>query len=404
MKTGSESFLWYNEFAKNINHNKEIRAMPHHNTILRQIVAFLPRHEFESLAKDHHLGQKFRSFSRWSQFMVMFVGQLSGRKSLRDLVMNVQAQASKLYHLAIRSCSRATLARVNEYQPASLYEAVFRKLLCRCRQFAPRHRFKFNGKLYLLDATVVDLCLSVFPWAKFRKAKGAIKLHVGLDGDGYLPDFVDLTEGKSHESKWAKALKLPRGSMAVFDMGFTDYGWYQALMANGSFFVTRLKSNARISYLDKRAGRKAAGITVDRAILLGDITRPLRLVGYRDPETGKEYRFVTNADHLSAKAIADLYKERWQIELFFKWIKQNLRVKTFLGTSRNAVLTQLWIALCVYLLLAFLKFKAKLDLSLQQMLRLLQLNLFERRDLLKLLEPPTPQPAEYRQFLLFEKL
>ena len=336
--------------------------------------------------------------------MVMFIGQLSGRKSLRDLVMNVSAQTNKLYHLAIKPCSRATLARVNEKQPASLYEAVFHKLLNKCHQFAPKHRFKFNGKLYLLDATVVDLCLSVFPWAKFRKAKGAIKLHVGLDGDGYLPEFVSLTDGKTHEINWATALKLPKGSMAVFDMGFTDYDWYQTLMKNDIYFVTRLKSNAKIKYLRKRRGRKAEGITVDRTILLGDIPETLRMVCYLDPETGKEYRFVTNADHLDAKTIADLYKERWQIELFFKWIKQNLKIKSFLGTSHNAVLTQIWIAMCVYLLLAFLKFRAKLGISMQQMLRLLQLNLFERRNLIELFKPPDTQPLDCRQFLLFSKL
>jgi hypothetical protein len=336
--------------------------------------------------------------------MVMFIGQLSGRKSLRDLIMNVAAQTNKLYHLAIKPCSRATLARVNKKQPADLYEAVFQGLLQKCRHFAPKHQFKFNGRLYLLDATVVDLCLSVFPWAKFRKAKGAIKLNVGLDGDGYLPEFVDLTEGRTHESNWARALKLPRNSMAVFDMGFTDYKWYQSLMKDGIYFVTRLKCNAKIKYLHKRRGRKAAGVTVDRAIMLGNIPQPLRMVCYLDSETGKEYRFVTNADHLDAKTIADLYKERWQIELFFKWIKQNLKIKTFLGTSRNAVLTQIWIALCVYLLLAFLKFKAKLGISMQQMLRLLQLNLFERRNLIELFKPPAPQLLDCRQLLLFNKL
>jgi len=393
--------LGYNEFAKNINLIKEIRAVAHHNTILRQIVAFLPRHEFDSLAKDYHLGQKFRSFTRWTQFMVMFIGQLSGRKSLRDIVMNVTAQSSKLYHLAIRPCSRATLARVNEKQPAALFEAVFFKLLERCSQFAPAHRFKFKSKLYLLDATTIDLCLSLFPWATFRKTKGAVKLHVGLDADGYLPTFISLSEGKTHESNWASTLKLPRGSFVVFDRGFNDYAWYQALMKNGVFFVTRLKSNAVIAHGPKRSGRKAEGISEDREIFLGKIPDSLRMVCYRDSQTGKELRFITNADHLSAKTIADLYKERWQIELFFKWIKQNLKVKTFLGTSKNAVLTQIWIALCVYLLLAFLKFKAKIDLSMQQMLRLLQLNLFERRDLLELLKPPEPQLVECRQFSLF---
>ncbi|MGI6657325.1 MAG: IS4 family transposase [Desulfobulbus sp.] len=358
--------------------------MAHHNTILRQIIAFLPRHDFDALAKAHHHGQKFRAFNRWSQFIAMFIGQLSARASLRDLVMNIAAQSPKLYHLGIKPCSRATLARVNEQQPASLYEAIFHKLLQQCRQFAPKHRFKFNGKLYLLDATVIDLCLSVFPWATFRQTKGAIKLHVGLDGDGYLPEFLDLTDGKSHESTWAKTLKLPSGSMVVFDMGFTDYTWFQTLTENKIFFVTRLKRNARIQGLRKRSGRKAKGITADQTILLGKMSLPLRKVCYQDPETGKELSFVTNADHLDAKTIAELYKERWQIELFFKWIKGNLKIKTFLGTSRNAVLTQIWIALSVYLLLSFLKFKAKLGVPLQQMLRLLQLNLFERRDFIEL--------------------
>ena len=392
------------DLRQNINQNKEIRAVAYHTTILRQIIEIFPRHEFDSLAKNHHRGQKFRSFNRWTQFMVMFIGQLSGRKSLRDLVMNVSAQAGKLYHLAIKPCSRATLARVNEQQPAELYEAVFHKLLQQTKQFAPKHRFKFSGKIYLLDATVVDLCLSVFPWAKFRKAKGAIKIHMGLDADGYLPEFMDLTDGKSHEINWAKALKLPQGSMAVFDMGFTDYGWYQTLTDNDVYFVTRLKSNAKVKYLQKRWGRKAAGVTNDRAILLGTIPDPLRLVCYQDPETGKQYRFVTNADHLDAKTIADLYKERWQIELFFKWIKQNLKVKTFLGTSRNAVLTQVWIALIVYLLLSFLKFKAKLGVSMQQMLRLLQLNLFERRNFTELFKPPDAQPIVSPQILLWRNL
>jgi len=374
--------------------------MAHSNTILRQITALLPRHEFEALAKDHHVGQKFRSFNRWTQFMAMFIGQLSGRQSLRDIVMNVTAQSSKFYHLAIKPFSRATLARVNEQQPATLFEALFFKLLERCRQVSPGHRFKFKNKLYLLDTTTIDLCLAVFPWARFRKTKGAIKLHFGIDADGYLPTFMSLTDGKVHESQWAKALNLPRGSIAVFDRGFNDYSWYETLTKNGVYFVTRLKSNAIIENGPKRPGRKAAGITTDREIHLRGVKTPFRQVDYTDPDTGKELRFITNADHLDAKTVAELYKERWQIELFFKWIKQNLKVKTFLGTSRNAVLTQIWIALCVYLLLAFLKFKAKLDLSMQQMIRLLQLNLFERRDLMALLKPPVVQPVVCRQFSL----
>jgi len=378
--------------------------MSHHNTVLNQIVKMFPRHEFEALAEVHHVGQKFRSFNRWSQFVAMLVGQLSSRKSLRDITENLKAQRHKLYHLGMRDTSRSTLARTNEKQPYTLFEAMFFKLLSRCRELAPRHKFKLNAKLYLLDATIIDLCLSLFPWAKFRTTKGAVKLHIGLDADGYLPTFLSLTCGKTHEINWARTLKLPRGSFTVFDRGFTDYAWYRNLHEAGIFFVTRLKSNASFLGLKKRPGRKAPGIITDRHIRMLGCPEPLRLVVYVDPETGKEYRFITNAVHLSAKTVAALYKERWQIELFFKWIKQNLKIKTFLGTSKNAVLTQIWIALCVYLVLAYIKFSAKLKLTMQQILRLLQLNLFDRRSLLALFKPPDLQLVVDKQLNLWANL
>jgi len=378
--------------------------MAHYNTILSQITAFIPRHDFDYHADIHHSGQKFRTYNRWSQFMAMLIGQLSGRKSLRDITENLKAQQNRLYHLGMKPTSRATLARVNEQQPASLYKTVFMQLLKKCQNVSPGHKFSFKNRLYLLDTTTVDLCLSVFPWAEFRKRKGAIRLHMGLDADGYLPTFMDMTDGKVHEINWAKTLKLPKGSFAVFDRGFTDYGWYSSLMTNGIFFVTRLKSNADVEYLLKRAGRKSQGVTNDQQIRLKGINDPLRLVAYTDPETGKEYRYVTNAHHLKASEITEIYKERWQIELFFKWIKQNLKIKTFLGTSRNAVLTQVWIALCVYLLVAFLKFKAKLGVSMQQILRVLQLNLFSRRNLTDLFKPPDRQTKVSPQLLLWSQL
>lgn len=377
--------------------------MAYHTTISRQIIDIFPRNEFEAIAKCFHAGHKFRSSNRWSQFMVMLIGQLSGWESLRDLVMNVSTQTHKLYHLAFKPCSRATLARVNEKQPASLYETVFHRMLRRCQHFAPKHRFKFYGRLYLLDATVVDLCLPVFPWAKFRTTKGALKIHVGQDGDGYLPQFVHVTDGKAHEITWSKALKLLRGSMAVFDMGFSDYSGFQTLMRNGVYFVTKLKSNAQVTYLQKRSGRKAAGVLEDRAIPLGDIPVPLRLVRYHDQETGKEYRVVTNADHSDVKTIAELYRERLQIELFFEWIKQNQKNKTFLGTTFNAMLTQIWIALIMHLLPAFLKFRTKFGHSMQHILRLLQLSLFKRRNLLELLRHPDIHHIVFLQILSLEK-
>lgn len=367
--------------------------MAHCNTVLSQVVKFFRRHEFESLARANHEGQKFRSFDRWSQFIAMLSGQLTGRKSLRDLVENLAAQGHKLYHLGMKKVPRTTLARVNEEQPHQLYKELFHKMLGRCQAVAPKNRFKLDAKVYLLDATTISLCLKVFPWATYQQKKGAVKLHMGLSADGYLPEFFDATTGNVHEVNWAKLLKLPAGSFVVFDRGYTDYGWYQALMESGVFFVARLKDNALVEYFKKRRGRKAQGVIADQEISLKGIKGRLRLVHFV-ADDGNEYRFVTNAAHLPAATVADLYKERWQIELFFKWIKQNLKVQTFLGTSENAVLTQLWIALCVYLVLAWLKFKSKIGLSMQQMLRLLQLNLFERRDLEDLLKPPqlTPNP------------
>jgi hypothetical protein len=371
--------------------------LAHHNTVFSQILKLIPRHEFESLARKHHQGQKLRKMTRWSQFVSLGLAQLAGRVSLRDVVSNLKAQANKLYHLGCSDVNRSSLARVNEQQPHELYEALFGKLLTRCQALAPKHRFRFKNQLYSLDASTIDLCLSVFPWAKFRTTKGAIKLHVGLDHDGYLPTFMQITDGKVHEVNMARTLNLSRGSLVVFDRGYTDYTWYNYLIEKKVYLVTRQKKNACYTVVERRPVPEQSGITSDQTIRLTGTKAEqcpalLRRVGYRDPETGKHYVFLTNAFHLAARTIAAIYKERWQIELFFKWIKQNLKIKSFLGTSRNAVLTQIWVAMCMYLLLAYIKFMSKLGLGLQQILRLLQLNLFERRDLQRLLrgDPPVP--------------
>ncbi len=210
--------------------------MAHSNTILHQIASFIPRHDFENLAKQYHGGQKFRSFTLWTQFMAMNVAQLTGRKSLCDLVSNLAVKGKNLYHLGMKSTSRATLARVNEQQPNNLYRELFFKLLERCETKAPRHQFKFKGKIYLLDATAIKLCLSIFPWATYRKAKGAIKLHFGLDADGHLPVFMDMTSGKMHDLEIARTLSVPKGSCLVFDRGYTDYAWYGELQERCYFY------------------------------------------------------------------------------------------------------------------------------------------------------------------------
>ena len=382
--------------------------MAHHNTVFSQLLKLIPRHEFETLANKHHSGRSFRTASRWSQFVTMAMGQLSGRSSLRDIVESISAQAHRLYHLGSAKLSRSNLARINEDKPYALYEALFGKLLSRCQGMAPGHDFRFKNPLYSLDASTIDLCLSAFPWADFRTTKGAIKLHVGLNHSGYLPEFVTITDGKTSDIEAGRALKFPQGSMVAIDRGYNDYGWYNQLTTKGIYFVTRLKSNAKTRVVSRRQVLTSKGLTSDQTIEFSGIQTAkkcpaqLRRIGYRDPETGKHYVFLTNNFKLAAKTIADIYKARWQVELFFKWIKQNLKIKSFVGTSKNAVMTQIWIALCVYLLLAFLKFQSKLKKSMQQILRLLQLNLFEKRDLIALLrdDPPPDRETAVNQLAL----
>ncbi len=381
--------------------------MAHHSTVLSQLLRLVPRHEFNALATEHHQGAKLRSINRWSQFVALALGQLAGRQSLRDIVSNLSAQAQRLYHSGCRPVSRSTLARVNERQPHTLYEALFAKLYARCQGLAPRHRFRFKNKLYSLDASLIDLSLSLFPWADYNRQKAAMKLHLVLDHDGYLPAFAAISEAKLSDIAAARTLNLPRSSIVVCDRGYIDYAWLDSLGRRGIFFVTRAHRDIDATTVEEHRLPEGSNLLFDQSIRLNGKKprslgmKPLRRVGYRDPETGKEYVFLTNIAHLAASTIAALYKERWQIELFFKWLKQNLKIKSLLGTSRNAVLTQIWVALCMCLLLAYLKFTARLGWSMQQMLRLLQLNLFVRRDLLGLLRgnpppqapPPTPQLA-----------
>jgi putative transposase len=338
----------------------------------------------------------------------MAMAQLSGRDSLRDIAENISAQTHRLYHLGIAKLTRSNLSRMNKDKPYALYEELFGKLLTRCQGMAPGHDFRFDNPLYSLDASTIDLCLSAFPWANFRTTKGAIKLHVGLNHAGYLPEFVTITDGKTSDIEAGRALEFPRGSMVAIDRGYNDYAWYNQLTEKEIFFVTRLKSNAKTRVVSRRPVLSSKGLSSDQSIeFTGALTAKkcpiqLRRIGYRDLETGKHYVFLTNNFKLAARTIADIYKARWQVELFFKWIKQNLKIKSFVGTSKNAVMTQIWIALCVYLLLAFIKFQSKLKKSMQQILRLLQLNLFEKRDLMALLrgDPPLDIKANINQMAL----
>ena len=380
--------------------------MGHINTIFSQLLQLVDRHDFRRIEqKGYQPGRKYRTLGRWEQFVVMMFAQITTRCGLRDIVNQFQFQSSRLYHLGACVVKRSTLADANSNRDAGFFEAIFHHQYKKCASVAPKKRFRFKNKLYSLDASVVDLCLSLFDWAKFRTTKGGIKLHTLLDHDGYIPAFVQVTKAKTADLTVAKVLQLPSGSIVAMDRAYVDFAWFHKLNENKISFVTRMKKNIKYQVVQRHKVLKSKGVTSDQTIILTgtkakDCPVPLRRVGYRDPETKKHYVYLTNIFRLSSKTIADIYRERWQIELFFKWIKQNLKVKTFFGTTKNAVLTQLWIALITMLLLAYYKFLARLGNSLSQILHLLQLNLFNRRNIWCLFDPgKTKRTSAHQQQL-----
>lgn len=384
--------------------------MSHSNTVLSQLLNLIDRHDFQNLENEQFRPQrKYRSLSRWSQFTAMMFAQITGRVSLRDIADSLQTQAGKLYHLGMNSVKRSTLADANNRRPAEFFQAFFEKSYQRCAMLAPgKKKFRFKNKLYSLDSSTIDLCLSVFPWAKFRTTKGGVKLHALLDHDGYIPRFANITDAKTSDLAYARTLTLPPGSIVTADRAYIDFSWLFSLNKRKNYLVTRLKKNIKYKVVERRSVLKSKGITSDQTIMLtgpkaSDCPIPLRRIGYKDPETGKHYFFLTNNFHLAAKTVADIYKDRWQIELFFKWLKQNLKIKTFLGTSKNAVMTQIWIALITMLILSYMKFLAKLEKSITQIQRLLQLNLFKKQSLWELFDPPLiKHRTENPQKMLFD--
>ncbi len=353
----------------------------------------VPRLEFERLGNQHDGRRRSDALSRWSQFVALSVGQLAGRTSLRDIEATLQSQSKQHYHLGTQSVSRSALGRANETLDYAFFLSLFKVLYQRCCQHTPRHGFKFKRKLFSLDGSLISLSMKVFPWADYNCKKAAFKLHIGLDHDGFIPAFAAITLGRESESSQARLWNYPKGSVLVFDKGYNSYQWHNTLTDKGLIWVTRIRGNALYRVLERRPTGSNPAITSDQTIEYtgkqAHTTRlhPVRRIGYRDPETNKHYIFITNNFHWSAETIAEIYKQRWQVELFFKWIKQNLKIKSFLGTSENAVMTQIMVALCNYLLLAYLKFRSKASSSLQKIIRLLQTNLFSRRPLMELIEP-----------------
>lgn len=383
------------------------QALSHHNTAFQQLLKPVSRHEFEKLAKEHHRGQKLRKASRWDQFLAMAMSQLSGRQSLRDIQSNLEAQRHKLYHLGGKPIARSTLSRLNEQQPAELYKALFYKLLNRCKSQPGNHKFRFKNPLYSLDASALDLSSKLFPWAAYRDDTAKIKLSVGLNHAKEIPEYVALSDGNENDMVEGRKFRFPKDSIVAFDKGYVDYQWFANLTDQGVSFVTRLRAKAVYRVIERRTVCRESGVTSDQTIQLSSkhaIERRaprLRRIGYRDKESGKHYQFLTNNFHLCATTIAGIYKDRWRVELFFKALKQNLKIKAFVGSSKNAVLTQVWIALITYLLVAFARHSAKEGWTVQRMLRVLQLNLFERKTLKDILAPsPPPNQKDQPQMRL----
>src|SRR5512132_2038964 len=368
-------------------------------SMFSQLLKLFPRTEFQALVKRTHAERHARGFTCWGQFVAMLFCQLGRAHSLREICGGLRSSEGKLKHLGITAPNRSTLAYANEHRPWQLYRAVFQALLGRCQSAVPaRRKFRFKHKLVSLDSTVIDLCATLFDWAKFRRTKGAVKLHCLLDHDGYLPSVVVVTEGKRHDVRVARTLRFDPGTIVVMDRGYVDYAWFGRLTTEGVFFVTRLKDNALSRVVERRRPPERSAVQRDEIIRLTGVAaetkcpHDLRRVEVYDPEKDETLVFLTNPLAVGATTIAAIYKDRWQIELFFKALKQNLKIKTFVGTSANALKVQVWTALIAMLLLKYLQLRSRFGWSLSNLVALLRMNLFTHRDLWAWLDQPFEGP------------
>jgi Transposase DDE domain/Domain of unknown function (DUF4372) len=351
-------------------------------SIFSQLLKLFPHTEFQQLVKKTGVGRK--GFASWDQFVAMVFCQLGRAQSLREICGGLRSCEGKLSHLGVAAApSRSTLAYANARRPAMLFELIFYELLERCRSVANRAgtKFRFKNELVSLDATVIDLCASLFDWAKYQRTKGAVKLHLVLDYDGYLPALCVITEGKRADLKVARRLRFEPGTILIFDRGYIDYGWFSQLTASGVFFVTRARKDISFEIVEHRVPAIARNVVADQIVKVQDCQWQLRRVELYVPETDETLVSLTNHLELGASTVAAIYKERWQIELFFKALKQNLKIKTFVGISPNALRVQVWTALIAILLLRFLQLRSRFAWSLSNLVALLRMNLFVHRDL-----------------------
>jgi hypothetical protein len=384
-------------------------------TVFAQIMDFLPTHEFRQCVERYHGEYKVKSFSCWDQYLSMAFAQLTYRESLRDIEACLRAAEPKLYHMGIRGkVSRNTLANANQVRDWRIYESFAQVLIARARKLYLHDSFgiDLDHTVYALDSTTIDLCLALFPWAEFRKRKGAVKLHTLLDLRGSIPTVIVITHGKVHDVNILDQIVLEPGAFYVMDRGYLDFARLHRIHEWGAFFVIRAKTNFRFRRIYSQKADKPAGVQCDQIVMpenfyaKKDYPSQLRRIKYFDAEKDKRFVFLTNNLSLPAKTIADLYRCRWHVELFFKWIKQHLRIKAFYGTTENAVKTQVWIAVSVYVLVAIVKKLLKLDQSLYTILQILSVTLFEKTPILEAFSCAaykTPGCDMPKQLSLFDK-
>jgi hypothetical protein len=364
------------------------------------MLQFLPRLQFEARVREHKAERHARGFSSWTQLISMLFCQLGHAQSLREITGGLAACEGKLRHLGVgEPPSRSTLSYANEHRPWQLYRSVFHDLLEHCQHVAAgrKRKFRFKHKLLSIDSTTIGLSLSMFDWAQYKRSKGAVKLHLVLDHDGYLPQYAVLSDGKEADISAARKMSFAPGTMLVFDRGYADYDWWLSLTRQKVFFVTRLKDNADYEVAEKRAVPDKGAVLGDEVIFLMKQAAKnqecfLRRIEVWVEEKQETMVFLTNHLKLAASTIAAIYKDRWQIELFFKALKQSLKVKTFVGTSENAVQTQIWTALIAMLLVKYLQIKSTFGWSLSNLVALLRHQLFVYRDLMNWLNDPFQAP------------
>ena len=370
--------------------------MVRHSSLFSQVVALFNRQRFYSLVFKHKSEKYSKGFDSWDQFIAMLFCQLAQAKSLREICGGLSCCLGKLRHLGMKNApNKSTLSYANAHRSWKMFRDLFYDTLDFCRKSDPgHHKFRFKNKLLSLDSTTISLCLNLFPWAKFRRTKGAVKLHLLLDHDGYLPTYAYISDGKKSDRSVARELSFAPGSIVALDRGYNDYNLFAKWTENDIYFVTRLKDNADFTVIAESPLPQNRNILADQTIIFTGYQSqkkcpyPLRRVMVWDKENNREIVLLTNHLDFGATTISSIYKDRWQIELFFKALKQNLKVKTFVGTSENALYIQIWTALLAILLIKYLQFKSKFKWSLSNLVAFLRWNLFTYRNLWEWIDSP----------------